>query len=137
MKPGRFIRLLDTHGADPARWPEAERAAALALLERSAEMRAAHDAAAALDAALRDSLPEPDPAALVRMRGRLARAMAREPLPRAEPALLRWLRPFAPFGAGALVTLMLCGVWLSRPGIPEPDEFLGAPRLMAMMEARP
>jgi hypothetical protein len=134
MTPRRFARLLDTHGADPARWPQACRGAALALLDSSAEARAMRDAAAALDAALRSSLPQPDPAALARMRNRLAHAVAREPLPVPERRLLRWLRPLAPFGAGALVTLMVCGLWLGLPAAPEPDDILGAPRLMAMME---
>lgn len=140
MRLDLFTRLIDTHGADPARWPPAQRPAALALLEASAEARALRDDALALDAALRDSLPGPDAAALARMRGHLARAVARSPLPQPEsvPAgLLRWFRPWAPAGCGALLTLAVCGVWLSRPAQPEPDEFFGAPRLLAMMESTP
>src|SRR5262249_61702206 len=52
MTLDRFAVLLDAYGADPARWPDTERAAARALLDRSSEARARRDAAAALDALL-------------------------------------------------------------------------------------
>ena len=45
----RFRDLLDAYGANPARWPQAERASALALLEMSAEARSLCDAEAAFD----------------------------------------------------------------------------------------
>ncbi len=48
----RFRDLLDAFGAEPLRWPEAERDAALALLESSAEARAALEAEARFDALL-------------------------------------------------------------------------------------
>jgi hypothetical protein len=137
MRLDELARLLEMHGADPARWPEPCRAGALALLDGSAEARARRDAAALLDQALDRSLPAPDAAALARMRSGLARAVAREPLPRVEAGWLRLLRPWAPAGAGALVTLAVCALWLSRPLPPEPDEILGAPRLMAMMDTLP
>ena len=35
MTPERFLALLDSRGADLRRWPEAERDAARALLERA------------------------------------------------------------------------------------------------------
>jgi hypothetical protein len=52
MTVERLVALLEAYGARPERWPEAERAAAAALLEQSAEARAHRDAAAALDAVL-------------------------------------------------------------------------------------
>ncbi|WP_439594892.1 hypothetical protein [Falsiroseomonas sp.] len=53
-----FGQLLDTHGADPARWPQHLRAAALALRDRDPAARAAWREAARLDALLRDRPPE-------------------------------------------------------------------------------
>jgi hypothetical protein len=47
----RLSELLDAYGADPARWPEAERTAAQALLVRTPELSARIDAER-LDAAL-------------------------------------------------------------------------------------
>jgi len=58
MKLNRFRQLLDAYGADPARWPEAERAEALALLARSRRARDAAEAARALDRLL-DRAPPP------------------------------------------------------------------------------
>jgi hypothetical protein len=76
----RFSELLDTCGSDPARFPEAERAAALALLERSPEARRLLRAAAALSDAL-DQLAVPEPSAALR------RAVAEIPLRHPRPAL--------------------------------------------------
>src|SRR5262249_59318106 len=52
MMVWRFRRLIDAYGADPARWPPPERAAALALLATSAQARAALEAARRLDGLL-------------------------------------------------------------------------------------
>ena len=50
MTPERFLALLDSCGADLRRWPEAERDAARALLERGpAGLLAARSEAARLD----------------------------------------------------------------------------------------
>ena len=46
----RFEQIIDAYGADPGRWPEAERAEAEALLAASSEARALRDQAARLDA---------------------------------------------------------------------------------------
>lgn len=48
----RFETLLDAYGAEPERWPSAERAAAEALLESDARAQALHQAALTLDAHL-------------------------------------------------------------------------------------
>ncbi|MFC4728325.1 hypothetical protein [Coralloluteibacterium thermophilus] len=65
MTLDRLDTLLDAWGADPARWPAAERDAALALVAASAEARTRQAAAARLDAAL--ALPDP-PGASMRLR---------------------------------------------------------------------
>lgn len=54
-------RLLESYGADPARWPAERRDAAMRCLEKSAEARALRDEAAGLDAAL-DQAGAPAPA---------------------------------------------------------------------------
>lgn len=126
MTEAGLAALLARHGASPAGWPAARRAAALALLDRS-------DAARALltEAALRETLPAPDPARLARMQARLAARIARSPAPAAPPALSRRLarlrlglparlrlglparlRPWLPAGCGAVAALLLCALWL-------------------------
>ena len=57
----RATTLLDAYGALPERWPEADREALLALLEKSPELRAQRDAAAGLDSLL--DLWDPQPQA--------------------------------------------------------------------------
>ncbi|WP_343868589.1 hypothetical protein [Caenispirillum bisanense] len=73
MTPDRFAALVAAHGADPARWPAAERGAALALLDASAAARSVAARERALEAALA-ALPPPVPpsAALAARLGALA-----------------------------------------------------------------
>jgi hypothetical protein len=52
MTIDRLQTILDAYGAAPARWPEAEREAALALIAQSPEARAAVAAASTLDASI-------------------------------------------------------------------------------------
>lgn len=49
MTPERFAAILDAYGAEPRRWPDAERPAALAHLRKAAGAAAWLDAAADLD----------------------------------------------------------------------------------------
>ena len=53
-----LANLLDRHGSDPDRWPQAQRPLALALVQNDAEAGRLLDEARALDAAL-DALPVP------------------------------------------------------------------------------
>lgn len=67
MTPRRVSELIAAYGAAPAKWPEAERAAALALLAREPGLHAERQQMAALDAALdRWASPAPrlDPVAI-------------------------------------------------------------------------
>ncbi len=58
----RLRRLLEAYGAEPARWPAAEREAALALLGRSVEAAALRSEAAELDRLLDEAaLPQASP----------------------------------------------------------------------------
>lgn len=121
----RFEVLLDAYGADPERWPEAERAAALALLQRDPDARAMRAQAARIDALLGLAEPvEPSPALVARI---LAAAPApagakRRPLsflrPRAAHAW-RYVAAAAPLAAAAALTL-----WLVRE--PEPTVQISA-----------
>jgi hypothetical protein len=91
MTPERLAQILAAYGARPERWPEAERAAALALL-RSDE--AAGGTGEALDRVLdRFTVPRPDAALVGRALGGFA----------ASSSLLRrwWFAPLLA-GAGAL-----------------------------------
>lgn len=42
MQPDRFLEILAAYGANPDRWPDSERTAALKMLDESADARAAH-----------------------------------------------------------------------------------------------
>lgn len=66
MTRERFEQILEAHGADPARWPAAERAAAAAFAERP-EAAALLSEAAALDALL-DGAETPPPGELLQRR---------------------------------------------------------------------
>ena len=78
MTDERLGSLVDAYGGDPARWPLAERAAALSLLETSAAARAAADGARALDALLGEASVVTAPAALTsRLLGDFERASRR------------------------------------------------------------
>ena len=58
MRLGRFLRLIGAYGADPARWPDEERAAAERRVAGDPAARAAIDEARRLDALL-DRMPSP------------------------------------------------------------------------------
>lgn len=103
MNAEDFARLLDTHGADPERWPVAQRAEAQALCEASAAAHGQWVAAKRLDGLLSAGrAPPPDPARQARIvAGAMARLRART-----EPLLdWRWLFP-RPVGAAFAASLI-------------------------------
>jgi hypothetical protein len=101
----RFEALLDAYGAEPRRWPEDRRAAAEALLARSAEAQALHAAAARLDALLDGAAVGPAPAHLV------GRVIAAAPQPKARGGRFAgWLKPAAGLAFAAVLGLALGGV---------------------------
>ena len=60
MTPDRVMALLDAYGADPARWPDAERDAAMAMINADPALAARRDEAAALDGLLMQAeTPQP------------------------------------------------------------------------------
>jgi hypothetical protein len=114
MNTEQFTRLLDTHGADPDRWPEPQRAPALALCAASPAAYAQWMAAKRLDARLAAGrAPVPDPARQARIvAGAMARLRAQ-----AEPMLdWRWLftRPIGAAFAASLIAGWLIGSELAE-----------------------
>jgi hypothetical protein len=119
MTNEQFQIFLDRHGADPARWPAGERAAAERLIAHDAGARAVLKAARGLDAALtrhaRGRGTE-ETAAAERVLARLSGPLPRQKLPfwRLVPAvLLDW--QFAPAwprmaALGACAVLGFCVV---------------------------
>jgi hypothetical protein len=114
----RLDEILDAYGAEPSRWPEAELAAALALLERSPEARARRAAAARLDSVLAlapAAVPSAELVAQVLAARGGGRAAAREG---------RWSRTRR-WGSAAAAVAVAAGValWLVRdtPPVAAPD----------------
>lgn len=101
VSPSRASEILSAYGADPARWPEEERAACSALIERVPSLGYERRLAAALDAAVIGWAREPvvqDAAAADRG---IARAMAElQAAARAQPRM--WM--------GALAAALVAGV---------------------------
>ncbi len=121
----RFEVLLDAYGADPQRWPQEERAAALALLERDPDARALRAQAARLDALLATAEPlEPSPALVARILAAAPTPVGakRRPLSFIRPAHAWRLAAAAPLAAAAVVAL-----WLMRA--PEPTVQISAASL--------
>jgi hypothetical protein len=114
MSPQRVSELISAYGAAPGKWPDAERAAALALLERVPALRAELEQMAALDAALdRWPCPAPqvDPVAL-------AAHVSATPRPRAAPRRASWRFPvFAWPNAAGLAAAALAGFIIGWSGL--------------------
>lgn len=112
----RLRVLLDSYGADPGRWPETERAAALALLARRPDLAAERERAARLDALL--AVAERPRASGV-LTARLMQAA-----PRGRSGWLAVLWPFGPAwqAAFALTLALLLGL-ASGPMLPQEQSF--------------
>lgn len=119
MTLDRLRTLLDAYGADPARWPAAERAPALELLARSPEARADRVAAARLDDAL-DAVPGVDASAAI-----VARVMRSAPRSRAI-RVERFVAVVTPLAVAAALVL-----WLVQPPAPPPPS-LSASEITAL-----
>lgn len=112
MTPERFRELVDAYGGDPRRWPDAERAAALALAGEDARARAMLGEAKGLDSLLDGMQIKPpaiDTARIVAAAARLAQEPDTAnvvPLARKRGALrpvLVWTR------GAALAAATVCG----------------------------
>jgi ferric-dicitrate binding protein FerR (iron transport regulator) len=102
MDETRFRALLDAYGGDPRRWPDAERAAALAFAAAHPASEALLEAAQTLDAAL-DLGDRPAPSDL----------LARRILASAPQRQVRTLR----FAYGGLAAALCIGVLLGFGGM--------------------
>ncbi len=120
MSLDRFAELVGAYGASPARWPAAERAAAVALMKASAAARRLAEDADRLDRLL-DS-PETAPATRVLQERLLAtfagRGRVRATISFAGYAPARWLP------AGALACSLLLGIAMGTqvPRLAELDD---------------
>lgn len=75
MDIDRFNAILEAYGADPARWPDAERVSAETFLKADSDAKAAFDHAAELDALIAPAAIAP--AASDMLTARLLRAVPR------------------------------------------------------------
>ena len=96
----RLRNLLDAYGAQPERWPEAERAAAQALIGRSAAARALWKEAQEVDLLLGAVSVEPEPALVTRI-------LAAAPRHAAPRRSRRALAAAVPLAAAAVLALWI------------------------------
>jgi hypothetical protein len=117
MNRNRFFAILEAFGAEPRRWPTAERAEALVFAGADAEAGAALRRAEELDGLLDESRPlAPSPA----LRRRIVEAA---PQPRVRRSALRWFAPGAGLAAAGVAGLVF-GVSLLAPPEAAPDALL-------------
>ena len=116
----RLRELLDAYGAQPERWPDAERAAAQALIGRSAAARALWKEAREVDLLLGAVSVEPEPALVTRVLAaaprRAAPRRSRRALTAAVPlaaaaVLALWIAVARERGGRAPTTPVLVGVY--------------------------
>lgn len=91
LRSQRFARLLACYGADPARWPDAERAAAQTFLDNNVSARAMLSEAMALDHWLQS--PASQPPAFAGLEARLLQRKLPSVTRGALERLLAWLLP--------------------------------------------
>lgn len=107
MDERRFRDILDAYGAEPRRWPERERAAALAFLRDHPQAEQWRTEAAALDAAL-DEAPPARPSDLLARRVLATAPRTAAPAPR--------------FAGAALAAALAVGVLLGFGGVRAGEE---------------
>lgn len=117
MSEERLAAMLAAYGATSDRWPQAERSAAEALLERSESARALLATEAGLDRLLSQASLEatPSPALLERLLAARPRALPRPISPhrvRSNGWRILWPYGSPVFPAGALALSMLFGIAL-------------------------
>ncbi|HEY2754314.1 MAG TPA: hypothetical protein VGJ01_01055 [Pseudolabrys sp.] len=135
MSRAQFQIFLDSHGADPALWPESERAKAERLIDSDAEARAMFDAAQSLDALLarHTQITQNNDDAVARVAKRLA-----GPLPRQQVSFWRWPMvlldwEFSPAWprVAALACCAALGFYIGIAGLDRPLDRLNHPSIMS------
>jgi hypothetical protein len=126
MNIERFRILVEAYGANPARWPEAERVAALLFAEQSAEARDALQEAAAFDTLL--DMAETQAASRA-LEDRILTTFAERPaVQRAPWFTLRWI----PAAAVACSLALGLAVGAALPGLAGVSENAVDPALIAL-----
>lgn len=116
MTEDRALEILAACGADPARWPAAEREALRALADRSPAVAQALAEARAVDAALAGWLAEPE-IAVSTARSDTAAALAALAEARATAARPRPMRARRWWGGLAVAASLAAAVGLSWPAL--------------------
>lgn len=116
VNEARVKTLIDAYGADPARWPQEERAEAAALLARLPELEAYRNEALLLDTLLETHETALPDAALIE---RVVAARPRGPRENPLRALIKFLLPdeAAWLPAGALAASMAFGIYVGMSGV--------------------
>jgi len=131
MTHEQFQLFLDRHGADPERWPDAERDAAKRLIARDASAHGTFEAARQLDEALARHVrtTQSDDASVARVMARLSAPLPRQKVPfwRLPGVLLDW--QFAPAWprVAALACCAAIGFGIGLAGLDRPFDRLDAP----------
>lgn len=109
MNTERFISLIDAYGAEPRRWPESERDAALTLARENEAAGAHWRAAASLDRVL-DEAGVRGPSAALRQR-----VLGFAPRPRPAYRRVSWWAPGASLAAAGVAGLMIGAALFDGP----------------------
>lgn len=117
MNEARFMTLLSAYGAELARWPEDERAAAEALLEVAPHrVKDIWESERAFDHLL--ALEKDVPASIALETKVLSTALGRRSAPRPAPVLARWKLPQWATG-GAIAASLALGFAVGYAGEPQ------------------
>ena len=111
MNRDRFFTIVEAYGAEPRRWPAAERVDALAFAEADVEAFARLREAGILDGVLDESRPLAPSAALRR------RVVEAGPRPRRRTSPLRWFAPGAGLAAAGVAGLVFGASLLAPPEV--------------------
>jgi hypothetical protein len=119
MALDRFEEMVDAYGADSSAWPDDERSAAMALLERSEQAQRLVDEAAELDALL-DEAPSIAPSPSLRRRVLESAPKRRRPWLERVDSWTAQLWPFTPRWqpVSVLAAAAVLGVFI---GVSSPD----------------
>lgn len=128
MDRTRACEIIATYGADPARWPDEERASLLAAIQADPTLQRQVDEAAALDAMLLDWARAPMPTAQHMDTGALADRIS---MPRR-----RWL-PTAVFGGSVAAALALVALVAPSDSSPTGPAMTAAVGDEAQIDAAP